>query len=666
MIRGNEDQHIAKKQCTSIPHVFKEFQCQSCYHTDREIRGVPPSNVSTRTEFSDDTWRCIAVLCNNCNNWRIQCRNCSVNDYSSTSKDGAYSNNYRRFINKHICSTKDDVESGENKVGHHNFSSSGCDVHFGDSNHDNEFMSYDDDGNTSNSTPSFEQVMFSTNTVSYNYFFDNINSPQGGVRGIIHRAISNQPPSRMMLPNADMASLSVTKMILSIFDVLMRVSGKLKLAVIMTFIGIVSYIAHGLPQGTTMPWFPASVDELKRLCISKQPKSIWGQIPSEEVVVLGDSEHVAISIDELIDHIMAFGAPIAWIQDDKGNKDNPHANVGINKSPAAKDMLERCRKIVQESGVRNPDETCFAYVVPWSDAFITAWVKQKDNSAWCQTITVAPPNDNDRSEYHTHCIALGPKNGDHSIVMDYLLKDLESIRKGKWRYYAHENRMVYTSFDLIAYLGDRPERSDMCQVLDHAGKTAKRSKFVAITDPDLLPSCESCYQEVLRQAINGVDVMEDDEDCDDCCNFNYASKSKAWEKAGRISDSYGDKFPTAFSNSGLAIPDRRDLPMKSLLPCEQTFPMLKQGAMITLYELTYNYRGDGNWNSETARNYMNAMGIRGNLVNDIKAEANRRRSLFKSGTLCERELIRNYETAEKTLFPSIWLSGYDFDIFLDW
>ena len=64
--------------------------------------------------------------------------------------------------------------------------------------------------------------------------------------------------------------------------------------------------------------------------------------------------------------------------------------------------------------------------------------------------------------------------------------------------------------------------------------------------------------------------------------------------------------------------------------------------------------------------YMNAMGIRGNLVTDIKAEANRRRSLFKSSTLCERDLIRNYETAEKTLFPSIWLSGYDFDIFLDW
>ena len=40
--------------------------------------------------------------------------------------------------------------------------------------------------------------------------------------------------------------------------------------------------------------------------------------------------------------------------------------------------------------------------------------------------------------------------------------------------------------------------------------------------------------------------------------------------------------------------------------------------------------------------------------------------MFKSGTLSERDLIRDYETAEKTLFPSIWLSGYDFDVFLDW
>ena len=42
------------------------------------------------------------------------------------------------------------------------------------------------------------------------------------------------------------------------------------------------------------------------------------------------------------------------------------------------------------------DLTAYGYLTLWSDAFITAWVKQKDNSVWCLIVTFAAPNDNNR------------------------------------------------------------------------------------------------------------------------------------------------------------------------------------------------------------------------------------------------------------------------------
>ena len=88
----------------------------------------------------------------------------------------------------------------------------------------------------------------------------------------------------------------------------------------------------------------------------------------------------------------------------------------------------------------------------WSDGFQTCFIKPKQNSAWTATVTVAPPCDDDRSKDHTHHIAIGQKGGRHDVVVDQFLDELQELRKGKWRWNGATGELVYTSFDMIAYM----------------------------------------------------------------------------------------------------------------------------------------------------------------------------------------------------------------------
>ena len=167
---------------------------------------------------------------------------------------------------------------------------------------------------------------------------------------------------------------------------------------------------------------------------------------------------------------MAHCVPLHFTQDEKGHRNKE----GINGPKAANNLLEKLRKIVEDAG-RDPDKTVFGYLILWSNGFTTSWVKQKDNSCWC----MAPPNDNDRSVFHTHCVALGHKSGNHHDIIMSKLEELKTIRKGKMRYDATQNKWINTSFDIIVYMADRPERSEIIRALGHKGLSAKRFRYAA-------------------------------------------------------------------------------------------------------------------------------------------------------------------------------------------
>ena len=207
-------------------------------------------------------------------------------------------------------------------------------------------------------------------------------------------------------------------------------------------------------------------------------KSFWNNLPCENVSIV-DDYHVDISLDDVINHMMAHGIPLSYLQDKNKNRNCD----GINGCPAADELLEKLMRIVKAAGRYDPDKTAFGYLIFWSDGFMTAFVKQKGNSCWVMT--------------HTHCIAIGRKEGDHNKVIVKKLEELEDIRKGKWRYNGGKKDWVFTSFDIIVYMADRPERNDILRTLGHTGLSAKRFRYAAFTNSRVLESCNKCYENLI-------------------------------------------------------------------------------------------------------------------------------------------------------------------------
>jgi hypothetical protein len=551
--------------------------------------------------------------------------------------------------------------------------------------------------------------LFPNNSASRIYFGDNIDcnnedSPKKGrgVRGMVHRALNDTKPDEAL--QGQFESSEFTLLMFQLMGLLLAMSVGEKQKIMVFVYGLFAFVTRsvgnslqrrGIHASVAMPSFPITRSDATRMCVSTQNQSsLWAQIPSETVHTLDDGSHVYISLDELIDHIMAHGAPISWMQDDT-NQDSK-VQAGINGCEAAKEMLERQKHAVKTKNEWDPNKTHYGYLTLWSDAFITAWVKQKDNSVWCMTVTVAPPNDNDRSEYHTHCIALGPK-GSHTKVVECFLKELAEIRKGKWRYYSHEKRWVYTSFDCLVYLSDKPERADITQTLAHSGRTAKRSRYAALVGPELLSSCDQCFAKMINQASSD-DWSGDTENtcspCCKCCNWDYSTNldGDAWTTSGKISEAYREKdkstgqykttYPTTVSQGNvLPIPENRPVPNTSFIrPHEQTFEWLEQGANLTLQELTVNRKTSKNptgWTSKHAENYLNSMGINEKTINFIKEQATMQRGASKRsreeskmndddhGSSNDDIEANNDENDDGNIIPLLWRSGYDLRMFID-
>ena len=74
----------------------------------------------------------------------------------------------------------------------------------------------------------------------------------------------------------------------------------------------------------------------------------------------------------------------------------------------------------EKLGVLNSHEqlTWYGYFFLWSDGFQRSWVRQKHNGVWLLTITFPDPDGDDLSPFHTHTLAIGKGNQDHTAVMD--------------------------------------------------------------------------------------------------------------------------------------------------------------------------------------------------------------------------------------------------------
>jgi len=407
--------------------------------------------------------------------------------------------------------------------------------------------------------------------ISYDGFanFDARNSPYfyqnhmfghlAGLKGLIWRAMNR----RHRYSKQELCTDEDTRLMFNITSHLLNISGSEE----DVFLDILLDISKRSSPNDQLT-YPTTTEEANAICLSGKKFSIFANLPQVEVFDIDG--HACISLNELLNHIMAHGIPIEDI--DITNNDSTR----INQSRAAQEL----RKRMEESNTFE-GETLYYYLIFWSDGFLRSYIKQKDNSVWILTVTIADPKGNSTSAFHTFCLAIGRSKHNHTKVINYYIRELNKLRCGMKRYCARRRRMVNTCFDMLAYISDRPERSSILKTL-HLGNTGKRSLYSAGIDPKNMPLCKNCFNALLQKVIRKDSTPL--QPCAVCMQWDFQSTSQAAKKIPLPKD-----YPKSVADGSPPFPEHRTVTETCLLAHRQTFDWLRKGAALAEYNITHKH-----------------------------------------------------------------------------
>ena len=187
----------------------------------------------------------------------------------------------------------------------------------------------------------------------------------------------------------------------------------------------------------------------------KGRNSILTQLPCPHVFMYKD--HACVSITDLLDHRLSDGTTLEFLRDHAGKRNSN----GLNGTPAAQKLLNE----MISDNENNTENCAFGYIILWSDSFLRCFIRQKQNSIWVLVIRICPPSTkSDKS--NTYCLAMSRSFNWHDKVIRMYLEEIETVRKGRMRYYTPVRTFINTFFDLLLYVADTPERNKLLAFLD--------------------------------------------------------------------------------------------------------------------------------------------------------------------------------------------------------
>ena len=231
-------------------------------------------------------------------------------------------------------------------------------------------------------------------------------------------------------------------------------------------------------------------------------------------------------------------------------------------------------------------------------------MKQRDNNVWILTVTILNPHGSGTSPFHTHCIAIGKSSSDHTPIIEYFLKELETIREDKMRFCGAKNKFIKTAFVPLLWSTDRPERASILHVNDVPSTYGLRSHVAAEANFNTLPYCNRCFSAVVGSIGCGdYPVLDNNFLCTDCCRWDYFSDSPA-AKANALPENY----PTIESSDSPIPPANRTTSETFLVSCVQDFDWLKSGALFAYHNAVTEEVGK-RWRQNVMYPFLRSMAI---------------------------------------------------------
>ena len=529
-----------------------------------------PSNVNKRSHnyplVNENNSFQHTIVCNVCSDQWIICLPCKKRFLLTKKKDARHhfmSEHNIEYIDYGITTESDDVTDS--------FTSD-----FMVTNEPNfQTLETDNDLNMFSPTNPPSTTTANFNTTSHLYFNDCFKNTSTAVAGMVSRAYAQtfQPSIHGVTSTEALFHLKSTQF-------LSRLSGHMH----NEFIEILQLAQKANSfQCTRIPKSGLEIDKF----YLKNKYSLMEQLPLPSMSIKED--HAYVSLISIIDHFLAFG-----------NVPDLAFCTPMEKSHRSITNCEFARKLYSDvkSSVPMNTNVMMLYLTLWSDDFEATSLRKNVHSTWIKTVTISPPHNETTSTKYNYILAIGRKNMDHDIVNDQINKELDELGKVSYRYYGKMKKNVPVAVKVLAMSADRPERSTMNHILNHAGLSSRRWRYSAYINQQTLPACNACTSSRITRIKNSNFKLVQDR-CRFCCNWNYMSKSL------KICTPPSDHYPKTQHNLSPAPPAHREvINCTQIKPVELTYDWIKQGCRFCFCNVFFK-----TWNIQTALTYMTSLGV---------------------------------------------------------
>ena len=244
--------------------------------------------------------------------------------------------------------------------------------------------------------------------------------------------------------------------------------------------------------------------------------SILQNLPHPKITILDN--HSYVSVKQCIADFLGKGYAPDKVSD--VNKDRIRRLVD---SPIAHQVYNRARNY--NKGV-DPSDLIVLMGVQWSDDFEpNGSSKSNRGSVWLKTLTFVSDSYSNNELSDTYPVSIGLKSDNHDVIEHRFINDCADLRNGKNNifYYMREKRNIYVHFELIASLGDQPERRSMNYLMLGNSTYLSRYRYIANVGAIWrnLPCCVDCYNGMRKYPH----FLSTNIKCDKCVTWNLMSQS---------------------------------------------------------------------------------------------------------------------------------------------
>ena len=465
-------------------------------------------------------------------------------------------------------------------------------------------------------------------SLSKRFFDDDIVQPGFGQCGLVTRAFSQNNESTIVANNKESnLHLNITHFCSTLSQSQQN-----------DFASIISCIMSKDMFSSTRP--PISYNDITKYYMNSQ-YSVFRNIPCPSVFEIED--HACVSIENIINHMLAFGIELNEINLNKQFDQLNSRTNSIENTREFENIIEKIK--TQESNVTKL-KPIIIYIMIWSDDLKANHTRKNRNSTWIKTVTICPPRSDTTSPLYTYPIAMGRKGQCHDKVNEFFNKELQTLSKCTLRYSSKLQKMYPVIVRPPCVLADRPERSSLNCILSHNGCSTKRWSFSELIPRTKLPSCEKCFYKRIEKLIEGNLKKKKPSTCNRCCDWEMSKERK-------VSHFFPPtNYPSKKHPDSPPPPIGRDVsqPFVKLPPIRVTYEILYSATKFAFWNYLHSY-----WNKSQTQIYFRLVGISTSYFTTVLDYADQQK----------KYLPVSANILESIPFPSMWNSIFRLEQSID-